>query len=895
MALCSRSAAFSVVYVQQLGAHASCGFGVYEPHSSLRFRVPLGIGTIGRAACHLYAAAQSTFQTDLSPTLSIDNAWAVGFRFGEALHPGPVGLLAFPSPIPPSAPRTSPPASRVLPRDSRGCPPDQRRIDAFFGSNSDSMQPGAQELAEPRLPVVGSPDTSAFRLAIVNPTSLLHKESQLMDLASHVYVLSETSAVAAAIAENRFRKAGLSVTWGSPVPSHWRENAAGPSLRGYAAGVAIASLFPVRRPFAVMGSAGYDAHRLLVSHVRIGPMHARIVAVYGWPANHTGATAKNTRLFQEVACLAAESPLPTLIAGDFNTDVTKLPCWTAFQCQGYAELFDLSRRRFGKQLPATCRGSTRHDTALLPPVFQQMLRGAAVDTECHLFDSHSPVLLTFAMPQHNPCKQVWRKPASWSDYAPSAPEMEQHYLRTRDALHSRLDSCTSRDDLEQAFTSWASTVEEAVDQALRSGHARDPLRQPVPSLPKKARGRCTYRFVKSQPLHVASPAGRSGDYCPPDEALTVRSRLKVKQVRRLQAFHRHLSSARQAGSGCTATMARSLLQEWHAICVARRYPPSFEHWLLGIACFSEFYVDCSTTLLSHGPQVQLTLQSLPESSWLEDVLAYVRFDCEAVVRQEAEARKLFSKFCRNLDSATGLSHGYSGLRPKANPPFTAIPVDERQTATLTCCARDGWGLYRLPAAEFFRPACPAFADQSPAEIGSAQTDDVHGTRLWIRVPSRPLAQEFQLHQVTDAASPRELQRCFTDFWAPIWNRDKGASRSDLSYWKEFLSSLPECPQAAQGLCLPLDDINFWRAHLRGLKSKTSTGYCGFSNAELKWLPDAPLGDLVRLFHLCGVFGWPKHLGRASVATIAKIACPLGMHHGARSTSLPIFIGCGLLG
>ena len=307
--------------------------------------------------------------------------------------------------------------------------------------------------------------------------------------------------------------------------------------------------------------------------------------------------------------------------------------------------------------------------------------------------------------------------------------------------------------------------------------------------------------------------------------------------------------------------------------------PSFEHWLLGIACFSEFYVDCSTTLLSHGPQVQLTLQSLPESSWLEDVLAYVRFDCEAVVRQEAEARKLFSKYCRNLDSATGLSQGYSGLRPKANPPFTAIPVDERQTATLTCCARDGWGLYRLPAAEFFRPACPAFADQSPAEIGSAQTDDVHGTRLWIRVPSRPLAQEFQLHQVTDAASPRELQRCFTDFWAPIWNRDKGASRSDLSYWEEFLSSLPECPQAAQGLCLPLDDIHFWRAHLRGLKSKTSTGYCGFSNDELKWLPDAPLGDLVRLFHLCGVFGWPKHLGRASVATIAKIACPLGMHHG----------------
>ena len=492
-----------------------------------------------------------------------------------------------------------PPPPRVLSRGSRGRPHGQRRIDVCFRGTSLSTPAGEPDHATPSPAAVAPPDASTFRLAIVNPTSLLHKESLLMDLACHVYVLSETSAVVAAqdIATHRFRRAGLSVTWGSPVPSHWRENAAGPSLRGYAAGVAVASIFPVRRPFAVTGSAGYDAHRLLVSHVRIGPMHARVVAVYGWPANHTGAAAKNTRLFQEVACLAAESPLPTLIAGDLNTDVTTPPCWPAFQCQGYAELFDLSRRRFGQQLPATCRGSTRHDTALLPPLFQQMLRSAAVDTECHLFDSHAPVLLTFAMPQHNPCKNVWRKPASWSDYAPSASEMEQHYLHMRDALDGRLDACTSRDDLEQAFTCWASTVEAAVDQAIRCGHANDPLRQPAPCLPKKARGRCTYRFVKSQPLHVASPAGRQGDYCPPDEALTFRSRLRVKQVRRLQAFHRHLSKARQAGSGCTATMAHSLLQEWHAICMARGYPPSFETWLLSVACFNEFYVDCCTALV----------------------------------------------------------------------------------------------------------------------------------------------------------------------------------------------------------------------------------------------------------------------------------------------------------
>ena len=881
----SRSAVSLSVRVQQLGAQCYPGLGVQWPKVHRCSWAPTGYGSPSCFGCRLYAVPQSFPGVSRLPAHHVDHNWAVGFRFGEALHPGPVvASVAFPSPKPPSATSISASPTRVLSRASRGRPSDQQSLDAFFRRDGPAPVPGdSPSTTSVRVPSVPEmpADASQFRLAIVNPTSLLHKEALVLELACQVYVLSETSAVAEAqdITTHRLRPAGLTLAWGSPVPSHWREHAPGPSLRGYAAGVAVASLFPIRLPFAVAAGAGYDAHRLVVSHVRIGPLHARVLAVYGWPANHTGAMAKNDALFHEAACIAAESPMPTVIAGDFNTDVTQLQCWPELQRQGYAELFDLAQRRFGKQLPATCRGSTRHDSALLPPLFQQMLKSAAVDTTCHLFDSHAPVILTFSMPQHNPCKQLWRKPASWMDFSPSALEMEAHYSNMRCAVDGCITSCASRADLDAAFLCWASTVEEAVDQTIRCGHKSDPLKHPVPSLPKRARGRCTYRFVKAQPLHVAPPAGRNGDYNPPDEAFSIRSRRKVKQVRRLQAFLRHLSRARQAGSECAQTTTCSLIREWHAICGARGFPPSFEQWLLRVACFHEFYPDCIKLVSNWGLTAKQVLAALPATDWLEDVLAYVRFDCEAVIRQEAEARRQFSKFCHQLDSASGLRQGYAGLRPKTNPPFTAIPVDERQHATLTCCARDGWGLYCLPAPEFFRASCPALADDSPAEVGRMQTDEVHGSRLWIRVPSRPLAPAFQLRQETDAASPRELQRCFTDFWAPIWNRDKGASRTDLACWEDFLSSLPECPPEARALVLPLDDPAFWRSHLRHLKSKTSTGYCGFSNAELKWLPDAPLADLVRLFSLCGRFGWPKHLGRASVATIAKIMCPLGMHHG----------------
>ena len=94
-----------------------------------------------------------------------------------------------------------------------------------------------------------------------------------------------------------------------------------------------------------------------------------------------------------------------------------------------------------------------------------------------------------------------------------------------------------------------------------------------------------------------------------------------------------------------------------------------------------------------------------------------------------------------------------------------------------------------------------------------------------------------------------------------------------------MCSLPECPAAAAELKLELNDLQFWRKHLRSLKTKSSTGYCGFSNAELRWLPDGPLEDLVSLFRLCGLHGWPSHFGRATVAILAKVPVPLGMQHG----------------
>ena len=845
-----------------------------------------------------------------------------GFRYGEATNPGPSMApcrhhrcpFPFQSPPPATLPnRAQAGAAAPLTTDasdqvagvspkrwpqasgasSEGRPASQTTIADFFA-------PSAQAAAEAVAPTIETqPEEAAqetdeapvFKLAVVNPTSILHKEASLLELRCHAYMLSETSAVQEAqnIVQKRLRETRLQWVWGSAVSAHHHEGACKASLRGRAAGVALASVFPLRAPFKSVSGPAFAAQRLAVGHIRFGPLHARLLVLYGWPANHAAANSKNEQLFQEALSILRDSAVPTIVGGDLNTDVTQLDAWADFQHLGYAELFRFYQQRFAVSLPATCRGSTRHDTVLLPPVFQQLLQQACVDEACQLFDSHAPVCLTFRLPSCNPGRAVWRKPTSWMPLEPSAQEVDTVYGHRCGALRQSLAVCSSRDDLESCFQSWAAHVEDAVDAALRTAHTKDPLRCPRPGLPRQARGRCVFREVKSRAYPVATPGARPGDYRPPDEPMSRRSRLKVKQVRRLQAFGRKLRSLRGSygQQPVPASAVRPLLAEWQAIQGARGYAPCFKAWLLQVAHFEVFYAAPALSSSDHRQhhtapdqlQTATNLAFWPPDDWLEDVLSFVRFECEAVICQEHSARCKLQAYRCQQDAAQGLQAAYRSVRPDANPPFTAVPVSEAQTADLQCCAHDSWGLYRLPAPEFYQKNCPALADAFPAEVGSLVDDEVFGPRLWVRVPDRPYMQHFRLCQSTEASTPKELHRSFTDYWHAIWNRDVGQATVDLDQWSDFVHALPSSPEAAGALQLDFTSLDFWRDHLRNLKPNSATGYCGFSNRELKWLPDQPLADLIDLFRLCTIHGWPRHLASATVSVLAKIPVPLGMQHG----------------
>ena len=587
-------------------------------------------------------------------------------------------------------------------------------------------------------------------------------------------------------------------------------------------------------PFTALPQDLLDTQRVTVGHVRVGPLHLRCVAVYGWPANYSDALARNDALLQQVISIVGDGGVPTIIGGDFNVPPQSLECWSELQKLGYREAFQLWRERFQTCLPATCRGATRHDTVLLPPQLVELAQSASVLLDCHDFDSHAPLKLSFRLPRCAPCRPVWRKPRSWMELGPEPDRVHTIYQGRAGHVDDCIQDCSSSADLDQAFSLWAHTLECSVDLSLKAQHAESPVNFPATNLPRSARGRCQYREVRQRPLPAACPRARQGDYNPPAEALSLKARARTRQVRRLGTFHRSLKTAIQQNRVQDPAVNFQLANEWAAITRASGYGPGFPTWLLHCAHFHVYYAERISWPFAPPPL-----------DWVSDVQSFVRFDCDAAVRLEARHRAKLAAYSVRLDIADGSSRkGFAALKPRSRPPFAAIPVNEKQTGRLVAQPAPDIGRYAMPEPQAFRPDLPVQLPMDCATVLGTAVSEQHGDLLEVRLDSGKVPSQAGFRQDTEASTAKELDRAFIYYWHPIWTRDRGAARTDEAAWPAFFSNMPAAPASAQNCHLDLLDLDLWRESARTLKVRSATGYCGFAMSELRWLPDGPLWHLV---------------------------------------------------
>ena len=334
------------------------------------------------------------------------------------------------------------------------------------------------------------------------------------------------------------------------------------------------------------------------------------------------------------------------------------------------------------------------------------------------------------------------------------------------------------------------------------------------------------------PSQLTRP-GRQGDFNTDCEALSNLARMKTRQARKAESLLRSMRSSNNAP--LSAAKQTQLLQEWKAIKAARGYQGPFPQWFLTFPC------------------------GLPTIDWLEDLVAYLKFNANNLAHEASCRRKRF-KHQLQLDAKyASARQGYAAVRGSAHPPFTEVPAHRQ--------AQVNWVEDQGPQQAWYAcPDCETFLPRAPAQLGDCHCqvlDRDHDRVLGPRYCSRPM------WPVPAASLPMNLHvtgsRCGSA--TKIYHTTSLIGRVSSEYWTEFRLILDRVPP------IELLSVSHWRTAVQKMSYRKSTGICGWSPAELKLLPDAALQALAHIFQRSITVGLPEHMLKARVAVLAKVTCP----------------------
>ncbi len=222
-----------------------------------------------------------------------------------------------------------------------------------------------------------------LRLAICNPTALYGKVSECLQLNADIVCISETSStiIAQKALTSEFANFGYRCFWSKEVQSLKVTDDHRPSFRGEAGGTAILTRILARQPRLQIPKILQDTCRFTCAIFQMQAMDVLVISLYGFAKKIQGGKRMNDLLFALVHQVIAQVNIPFIIAGDFNEPPQKLPIFEEFKKIGVVEAFEYYTSFFGGQLPATCRGATRHDTAIIHHSLIPLIKGMHVKEE----------------------------------------------------------------------------------------------------------------------------------------------------------------------------------------------------------------------------------------------------------------------------------------------------------------------------------------------------------------------------------------------------------------------------------------------------------------------------------------------------------------------------------
>ena len=320
---------------------------------------------------------------------------------------------------------------------------------------------------------------------------------------------------------------GFTSFWSPPVAPKKHTVDCRPSYRGEAVGSALFSKLPTRRTRCDIPLALQESQRFCSAVVRLGTCEVLIISLYGFANRYKEGKRPNDLLLASVIPIINEVGLPYIICGDFNEPLIKLPSFQFFKDDGAVEAFDWFHKKFGYQLPPTCGGSTRNDSAIFHPWVAGWLCDMEVAHE-HVMDMHTPLFIHFSRSKLSITKNTWQFPKTWAPFAPPTEVIQQMYtpIHFHDVFQN--PDQLQNEDLQQALQLWSKGVETAVDKALACMHRKDAMMYPKQGLHSSFKGRCNFSKITSTAAKPRVKSDRHGGYVPPSEVFSLQSRFENK-------------------------------------------------------------------------------------------------------------------------------------------------------------------------------------------------------------------------------------------------------------------------------------------------------------------------------------------------------------------------------
>ena len=671
---------------------------------------------------------------------------------------------------------------------------------------------------------------SSVRLTQVNPTSVYQKSDLLMTQGD-VVLCAETSATQAVQIQEKavLRKLGYATVWSPPQPAQRHTIQATEDLRGKAAGLMVMSKFPVRAAHHSEPLAMWRAGRYLRSFLTIGSLTVQIVQIYGYPSCHADSRYMTNELCRHACAEAMQLDMPTLYAGDFNHPPASLPALQVLLAKGYTSSQQLYGRLYQREQPPTCRDATYNDGFLLCPTFVHWVRSITVE-EQYLFADHTPVQLDIQFPVEMPTRYIWRLPQSWTAYAPSPRDLEEQYSLRRTAAPT-------------SFVQWANNCEQAVHGALQISHNRDPLKQPYPGLPRRARGRCQPRKRVQVPLfQPIRPAG-TFQYDPQIDGSSAIFRKAVRQLRRIQSLRRRLQKL---------TDDPTLTPDWKQLTI--------EWQVIGSALFDrKRFADWLAT----WPELPLQETFFPDLQYLDQVCQITKYHVQHLESAERRRLQAAQRYERLYDQRWSSHSGaFRKIRPVSHPCLTMV---RRKTShDISSLRGAGTGLLTcvIPSLPHPHPLADYRLGNLQLQLCSHNNQEYDFLQI---EADHSLPESLVLEIIIPTTDTNQVADELNEYWSQFWTRD-----DQNTIWNSFstmLQSTPSLPPMES--LLTLDE---WKQAVRHLKLNTARGVCGWFAQELRDLPDLALDDL-RLLFMEHQTSMPAALMQARTIPLGKTSHP----------------------